>query len=57
MPRLTTNLDQGFQIGRQIRGSEITRLDTGRYSTAFLFAMSLSACVLASVVLIYALGH
>jgi uncharacterized protein (DUF2249 family) len=57
MGRLATNLDQEFQARRTARGSEITRLEKGRYSTAFLFAMSLCSCALAGCLLIFVIGR
>jgi hypothetical protein len=49
MGRLATNLGQEFQARRTVRGSEITRLEQGRYTTAFLFAMSLCCARLRAV--------
>jgi hypothetical protein len=51
--KFTTSLDQEFRARREARRNEITRLEKGRYTTAYLFAMSLSSCALGAVVLIY----
>jgi hypothetical protein len=51
--KFTTSLDREFRATRVARRNEITRLEKGRYTTAYLFAMSLSSCALGAVVLIY----
>jgi hypothetical protein len=55
--KFSTNLDQEFHARRVARRNEITRLDKGRYNTAYLFAMSLCSCALGAVVLLYAIAR
>jgi hypothetical protein len=55
--KFSTNLDQEFHAGRIARRNEITRLEKGRYNTAYLFAMSLCSCALGVFVLLYVIAR
>ncbi|MEA2841126.1 MAG: hypothetical protein QOF41_2456 [Methylobacteriaceae bacterium] len=57
MGKFSTSLDQEFHARQIARRNEITRLDKGRYNTAYLFAMSLCSCALGAVVLIYVIAR
>jgi uncharacterized protein (DUF2249 family) len=55
--KFSANLDQEFHVRRTARRNEITRLEKGRYNTAYLFAMSLCSCALGAFVLIYVIAR
>ena len=57
MPGGHTKLDQGFRANRANNLRAVTRLEESRHGPAYLFLMTVCACVLGSFVLVYIILH